>query len=296
MFSHPAQIIAISTDAVLSLIACALFSRSGLRQKYPWMFSYLCVRVVTGVIVEFLLYGPLLATPETYTKIYFVVYWISYLISTSLLFLGCLDVYRQAMVPLPGLTRMGTTLFRWAAVASVLVTATTLTATSLNAIDTKVDMFMKIGVQLMRCIGTAEICLIALLLLSMKAIGLSPRSRPFGIAVGLGIMAAVDCAESMIASMQVGTAATAQSILDIATLATLALWITFALLREPALKAVTVRADSTIYKWDQIASALGHKGTQVALPPTAPSFFLSDVEKVVERAFVRTLKGKESES
>jgi hypothetical protein len=58
---------------------------------------------------------------------------------------------------------------------------------------------------------------------------------------------------------------------------------------------VTVRADSAIYKWDQIASALGHKGTQVALQPTH-SFFLVDVEKVVERAFVRTLKDKESES
>lgn len=296
MFSHTAQIIAISTDALLSLIACALFARSGLRQKYPWMFSYLCVRAVTGVIAEFLLYGPLLATPETYTKIYFVVYWIGYLVSTSLLFLGCLDVYRQAMAPLPGLARMGTTLFRWAAVASVLVTATTLTAITLTAADTKLDIAMKVGVQLMRCVGTAEVCLVALLLLSTRAIGLSPRSRPFGIAVGLGIMAIINGAESMIASLQVGTAATAQSILDVATLATLALWIAYALLPEPARKAVTVRADSAIYKWDQIASALGHKGTQVALPPTAPSFFLVDVEKVVERAFVRTLKGKESES
>jgi hypothetical protein len=76
---------------------------------------------------------------------------------------------------------------------------------------------------------------------------------------------------------------------------TLGIWVVYAALPEPARKPVTVRADSTIYKWDQIASALGHKGTQVVLQP-APSFFLVDVEKVVERAFVRTLKGKESES
>jgi len=59
---------------------------------------------------------------------------------------------------------------------------------------------------------------------------------------------------------------------------------------------VTVPVNSAIYKWDQIASALGHKGTQVAVQQPSPSFFLVDVEKVVERAFVRTLKGKESES
>jgi hypothetical protein len=76
---------------------------------------------------------------------------------------------------------------------------------------------------------------------------------------------------------------------------TLAVWITYSALPEPARKTVTVPVNSAIYKWDQIASALGHKGTQVAVQPS-PSFFLVDVEKVVERAFVRTLKGKESES
>jgi hypothetical protein len=291
MFASPVLIFTISADALLSVIACLVFLRTGLRQKYPWMSSYLCVRAATGAIIEFLLYGPLLASGETYTKIYFVVYWVSYLISNALLFLGCLDAYRQAMVPLPGLARMGTTVFRWAAVASVLVTATTLTTISVGP-----GMVMMIGVQLMRCISTAEICLVALLLLSTKAIGLSSRSRPFGIAVGLGVMAAVDCAQSTIASMQAATNSTAQMIFDGASLATLALWITYAAVKEPVRKPVTVAVNSAIYKWDQIASALGHKGTQVAVQTSSPSFFLVDVEKVVERAFTRTLKGKESES
>jgi hypothetical protein len=290
MFSHPAQIITISIDALLSIVACVVFSRTDMRKKYPWMFSYLCVRAITGVIIEFVLYGPLLASDATYTKIYFVVYWISYLVSNTLLFLGCLDAYRQAMVPLPGLARMGTTVFRWAALASVLVTATTLTSISVGP-----DMAMKIGVQLMRCVGTAEICLVALLLLSTKAIGLSLRSRPFGIALGLGIMAAVDCAQSTIASLLAPTSATAQTVFDAAALTTLVIWVAYGALREPERKPVTVAVNSAIYKWDQIASALGHKGTQVAVQPS-PSFFLVDVEKVVDRAFVRTLKGKESES
>jgi len=290
MFSHPAQIFAITADALLSLLACILFSRPGLRRKYPWVFSYLCCRSVTGVIIELLLYGPLLASPEAYTKIYFVVCWISYPVCNTLLFLGCLDVFRQAMAPLPGLARMGTTVFRWAAVASVLVTATTLTSISVGP-----GMIMKIGVQLMRCISTVEICLVALLLLSIKMIGLSLRSRPFGIVVGLGVMAAVDCAQSAIAAMLSPTSTAIQTIFDVATLATLALWIAYAAFPEPARKAVTLPLNSAIYKWDQIASALGHKGTQVAVQPS-PSFFLVDVEKVVERAFTRTLKSKESES
>jgi hypothetical protein len=231
-----------------------------------------------------------MASPMTYTKIYFVVEWINYLVSAVLLFLSCLDVYRQAMAPLPGLVRMGTTVFRWAALASILVTATTLTSISSGP-----QALVQIGIQMIRCVGTAELCLLVFLMLSMKAIGLSPRSRPFGMALGLGFMAAIDCIQSSIAGMQLSMSSSTQTIFEAATVFTLGLWIAYSSFPEPERKPITVAVNSAIYKWDQIASALGHKGTQVAVQP-APSFFLVDVEKVVERAFVRTLKGKESES
>ena len=290
MQSPVAQLITLNIDTLLSIAACGVFLRPSVRKNYPWMSSYLCVRAVTAILVNFLRNGPLLSTPEDYTKVFFVVVWTSCLTSAVLLFMGCLDVYRQAMSPLQGLARMGTTIFRWAALASLLVTATTLTS-----INSGPEMMMKIGVQLMRCAGTAELCLLALLLLSLNAIGLSLRSRPFGIALGLGMMAAIDCAQSLTAGLAVASNPGVQLGFEIATYVSLGLWVSYAILPEPVRQTVTVRADSAIYKWDQIASALGHKGTQVALQP-APSFFLVDVEKVVERAFVRTLKGKESES
>ena len=285
------QAVSIHLDVLLSVTVCAVFLRPSLRQRFPWMFSYLCVRAITGVIIEFLFFGPLIASADLYTKAYFVIHWTSYLLSAVLLFLCCLDVYRQALAPLPGLVRLGSTVFRWAAIASLLVTATTFTS-----VNSGPGMFIKIGIQLMRCVGASELCLLAFLLLSMKAIGLSPRSRPFGVAVGLGIMAAIDCAESSFAVLQVGLSPAVQTSFEFAGVLTLALWIVYAVIPEPVRKPVTARADSTIYKWDQIASALGHKGAQVVLQPTTPSFFLVDVEKAVDRAFVRTLKGKESQS
>jgi hypothetical protein len=282
--------IAVNLDVLLSIAVCVVFARSGLRRDYPWMFRYLCVRAVTAVIVEFLLYGPLLASPMDYTKIYFLVFWTGFFASSGLLFLSCLDVYRQAMAPLPGLARMGTTVFTWAAIASILVTATTFTT-----ITTGPGMIARIGLQLLRCAGATELCLLALLLLSLKAIGLSPRSRPLGFALGLGLMAASDCAESVVTMLQAATSPAMQMGFEFSSIATLAIWIGYASMPEPLRKTVTVPVNSAIYKWDQIASALGHKGTQVAVQPS-PSFFLVDVEKVVERAFVRTLKGKESQS
>ena len=290
MYSSLQQTIVVNLDVLLSIATCAVFLRPGLRKQYPWLSSYLCLRAVTGVIVDFLLYGPLLANPMTYTKIYFLVQWSNFVISAILLFLSCLDVYKQAMAPLPGLVRMGTTVFRWAALASLLVTATTLTSISSGP-----QALVQIGMQMMRCVWTAELCLLAFLILSMKSLGLSPRSRPFGMAMGLGMMAAIDCIEFGIGGMRLSLSPSIQTVFEAATVLTLCLWIAYSTIPEPTRKPITVAVNSAIYKWDQIASALGHKGTQVAVQPSH-SFFLVDVEKVVERAFVRTLKGKESES
>jgi hypothetical protein len=285
-----AHTVAVNLDVSFSIVVCAVFFRQKLRKQYPWMFAYLCIRAITAVIVAFLLFGPLLASPLTYTRIYYVVYWSSTLLSSGLLFLSCLDVYRQAMAPLPGLARMGNTVFTWAAIASALVTATTFTSIAPGP-----EMVSKVGLQLLRCAGATELCLLALLLMSMRAIGLSPRSRPLGFALGLGLMASIDCAESIVTMLGVPAAPLLQTAFEVSSVLTLSLWIIYATMPEPTRKAVTVPVNSTIYKWDQIASALGHKGTQIAVQP-APSFFLVDVEKVVERAFTRTLHGKESES
>jgi hypothetical protein len=79
-------------------------------------------------------------------------------------------------------------------------------------------------------------------------------------------------------------------------LVSLAVWAAYCALPERASAPVVMPASSTIYRWNEIASALGHTGTQVAIQQPANSFFLTDVEKVVDKVLTRSLKGRESES
>ena len=79
-------------------------------------------------------------------------------------------------------------------------------------------------------------------------------------------------------------------------LATLAIWVVYCIIPEPARRPVLMPASSTIYRWNEIASALGHTGTKVAVQQPANSFFLSDVERVVEKVLARNMKGRESET
>ena len=76
----------------------------------------------------------------------------------------------------------------------------------------------------------------------------------------------------------------------------LATWTTYSILPEPARKPILIPASSTIYRWNEIASALGHTGTQVAVQQPANEYFLSDVERLVERALARNMKDRKSET
>jgi hypothetical protein len=67
-------------------------------------------------------------------------------------------------------------------------------------------------------------------------------------------------------------------------------------LPEPVRKPVMMPANSTIYRWNEIASAVGHAETQVAVRQPAKNFFPSDVELVLVTVLKRSLKDRESET
>jgi hypothetical protein len=127
----------------------------------------------------------------------------------------------------------------------------------------------------------------------MNALRLSARDMAFGIALGFGVMSASDFVLASFWTSKTLMTDPVQFISEAAILLTLGMWVTYCALPERARKPIMVPANSTILRWNEIATALGHTGTQVALQP-ASGFFLSDVEKVVEEALTRNLKSSES--
>ncbi len=87
-----------------------------------------------------------------------------------------------------------------------------------------------------------------------------------------------------------------QFVYEALILVSLGIWVAYCALPEAVRKPVMMPANSTIFRWNEIASALGHTGTQIAVQQPANSFFLTDVEKVVEKVLTRNLKGRESET
>lgn len=281
-----------STEFLLSALLGFLFWKKKLHRRFPAMGVYLALRVVSTPVFSSLLYGQSQHWFNDYCfAIYFYVYWVVYIASAILLFFICMEVFRSALSGFSGLMKFGIVVFRWTVLASVIVTFS-----SISFAHRGLMLIPDVAYALMRSVSILELCLLAFLCLSMNALRFPVRDTAFGIALGFGLMSANDFIAVSLISHNTSLTAPLQFVYESVTLFALGTWMVYCALPEPARKPVLMPVNSTIYRWNDIASALGHTGTQVAAPQPANSFFLTDVEKVVDKVLNRTLKNSESES
>ena len=268
-----------------------LFWRRKMHRRFQYMATYLCLRVASMPMLLAAYYVSSQPWGRSYYRVYFYTYWTVYVASAVLLLMVCVEVFRSALSALPGLMKIGILIFRWAILVSVV-----LTFSSISLVHRGLSAVPDIAVALMRSVSVLELCLLAFLCLSMNALRLSIRDVAFGIALGFGLMSANDFVFAALIPRTVSMTATLQFVYEAMILVSLAVWVVYCVMPEAVRKPLMMPANSTIYRWNEIASALGHTGTQVAVQQSTGSFFLTDVEKVVEKVLTRNLKGRESES
>lgn len=279
-----------AVEFLLSAVLAFLFWKKKLHRRFPAMGAYLGLRVVSTPVLVLLLSGYTLASRDICFAIYFFVYWAVYIASAVLIFFICMEVFRSVLSSLPGLLKFGIVIFRWAILASVIVAFSTI-----SYLHKGVMIIPDIAFGILRSVSILELCVLAFLCLSMNALRLSVRNMAFGIALGFGLMASNDLVLALFMTRSTSLTAPVQFFYESVILLALGTWVVYCALPEPACQPVVLPVNSTIYRWNEIASALGHTGTQVAVRQPANSFFLTDVENVVDRVLSRNLKGQESE-
>lgn len=277
-------------EFVLWAVLGFLFWKKRLQRRFPAMGAYLALRLASTPLLLALLYGQPRHWLNDYCFLaYFLVYWAVYIASAVILFYVCIDVFRSVLSTFSGLARFGVVVFRWAALASAIVSFSTVSFGHWSIL-----LISDVAFGLMRSVSVIELCLLGFLCLSMNALRLSARDLAFGIALGFGLMSANDFVMASLLSRNTSLVSPLQFGYEAVILATLGIWAAYVALPEPVRKPVTMPVNSTVYRWNEIASALGHTGTQVAVRQPANGFFLSDVERVVEKVLNRNLKGSES--
>ena len=282
--------LSVAEFALWSVLAF-LFWQKKLSRRFPAMAAYLALRVISTPALLVVLWIYSQPWGRNYYVVYFFGYWAVYIASAVLLFFICTEVFRSALSSFSGLMRFGIVIFRWAVFASVIVTFS-----SISFAHRGILVIPDIAFGLMRSVSVLELCLLGFLCLSMNALRLSVRDIGFGISLGFGVMSSSEFILASLVSRSPSLTAPLQFVYESLILLAIGTWVTYCAVPEPARKPVVLPVNSTIFRWNEIASALGHAGTQVAVQQPANAFFLTDVERVVERVLNRNLKGSESET
>jgi hypothetical protein len=269
-----------------------LFWTRKLHRRFPAMSIYLALRLVSMPVLLLFLYGQTQHWFNDYSNlIYFLAYWAVYIVSAVLLFFICVEVFRSALSAFSGLQRLGTIAFRWAALVSAILSLSTLSFG-----HSRILIIHDVAYGLMRSVSIIELCLLAFLCLSMNTLRLSARSMTFGLALGFGLMSSSDFVLSSFWSSNASLTDAFQLVSESLILVSLGMWVAYAALPEPVRQPVLLPVNSALFRWNEIASALGHTGTQVAMTQPAGGFFQADAERSAEGVLVHKLKSSESES
>ncbi len=254
-----------------------LFWTRKFHHRFPAVGVYLALHLAAMPVFLLLLYGQFLHRLENVLILsYAAVYWAVYLASAVILYFVCIEVFRSALSGFSGLQKLGTVIFRWAVLASVIVSLSTL-----SFAHPPVCIVRDISFRLMHSVSILELCLLGFLCLSMNALRLSVRDLAFGIALGFGLMSSTDFVLGSIISKNPSLTSPLQIVAELVILMSLGVWITYVALPEKVRKPVMLPASSTLFRWNEIATALGYS-TQVVVQP-ASGLALTNIEAVLAR-------------
>ena len=131
--------------------------------------------------------------------------------------------------------------------------------------------------------------MLVFLLIGMRTLRLSMKDVSFGIALGFAVLAMTNLLHSINGLRDSIGVQRLDSIYHLVSIAALGIWSVYAAQSVKRREPVLLPLRTMLHRWNEIASAMGHKETKV-LRPRQASFFLKDVEKIVDRAFEENFK------
>ena len=216
-------------------------------------------------------------------QIYFSTYWASYALEAILGFFIIYSVYNLAMAPLKGLQRLGMLMFRWAAGIAVAIATTMAFAPHTSS----ADFIMSLISQLQQTQSVLTLCMLLFVCLAIRPMGLSYRSKIFGVSLGLGLLATASLVGSAWLSHYKTMYNLNSTLNGIAVFSTLIIWTGYFAIPEPRRRMIILPTTSPFLRWNQISLALGDEPGYVALGDITPDMFAPAEVEVMRRASMK---------
>ena len=274
-------------ECAMSFCVAAIFIYKRLWGKYSLLFALISLRAISGSILIPLLFfrKDLGISLQIAYNTYYATAWISG-IAQALLLIGIIyHVYHEAMRPLQGLQRIGNIIFRWVAVVSVAVSIA-FAAGPHTTRTTLVGIAAAIAPQVQQGTFVLTLCLLLFVCFAIRPLGLTFRSRIFGVALGLGVTATTFLTQA--AWLATSQAASLYSPIylvgAIGGAISVCIWGVYFVLPEPERKMILLPTTSPFFTWNRISEALGDEPGYVAIAGSKPQMLAAAELKVLSSA------------
>lgn len=228
---------------------------------------------------------------KTAYNIYFYSFWTCFALQALFAVLMTYFVLREAMRPLKGLQQLGNIVYLWVLAISIFLAFDASHTTYVHG------GYIMVGLvsELQRISGTITISMIIFVCLAIRPMGLSIRSRVFGISFGLALTSLMNTLQAPYlfqnrylyrpyAIVQILTNCVAELI-----------WIWYFSRPEPKRKFVLLATTSPFHAWNRIAEQFGAEPGYVAIGGVPPDAFAAAEIEVFHRASAKMTETNDEE-
>ncbi len=268
--------------------------RAKAARQFAYLTALLCVRLVCSFISIPLLAFAGRGVVERHLayQIYFYVYWASFALEAILSLLVIYGIFKMAMAPLKGLQTLGMLVFRWVAAISVAVAI----GVAVSPHQSGIHFMTAMITQLQQTSSILTLCLLLFVCFAIRPMGLSFRSRIFGISLGLGFLATINLVNSAWISHNPTMYSLFSVVNGLAVGLTLLTWSAYFAFPEPKRRIIVLPTTSPFLRWNQISMALGDDPGYVAVGGIPPELFAPAELEVMRRASAKMTPALETQS
>ena len=178
-------------------------------------------------------------------------------------------------------------MFIWATGIAVVVAATTTVGPN---VTTGLSFLRHATTQLQQTQAVITLCLLLFVTMAIRPMGLSYRSKVFGVSLGLGLLATSELAGVAWVSHVKHMMATYNLVQGIIFLSAIGIWSGYLAIPEPRRRMIILPTTSPFLRWNQISLALGDDPGFVAVGDITPDMFAPAEVEVMRRASVKMTK------
>lgn len=272
-------------ELTASLCALVMIYWRCLGSQYRFLVSLLAIRIAEFCIETPLIYVcqhvPKLAIPAY--SVYFYTYWLFYATEAVAGFFVIFGVFSLAMAPLRGLERLGRLMFYWAGGIAVALAI----GTAFGPHITANNFLIRAVTELQQTQSILTLCMLLFVCLAIRPMGLSHRSKIFGVCLGLGVVASSDLISSAWLSHLRSVYSIYAIFNGIAILISLSIWIGYFAIPEPKRRMIVLPTTSPFLRWNQISAALGDDPGYVVVGDFTPDMFAPAEVEIMRRATLK---------